>query len=166
MKSILENHNLPTWEETNTTENIIRNCNPNACSISATSRRDQNNKLAKNLKTNGWTFREGINIVEHGFTLSFSKPTGILNHSASRPYAHPYLTFEWYWDTYGDQEFWNGSMFTFYNYDQEKYSSPHCTIEITYIKERDLTNLYEYERRLVHALISQTPLFRRLCDYN
>ena len=149
---------LPTWEETNTTENIIRNCNPHAYCTSATSQRDQNNKLAKYLKTNGWSFCEGVNIVEQGFSFSFAKPTGILNHTAARPHAHPYLMFEWYWDNYGDQDFWNGSMFTFYNYDQAKYSSPHCAIEIKDIKERDLKNLYEYERRLVHALMSQTPL--------
>lgn len=120
-----------------------------------------NNKLAKFLQANGWTFRDGTCIVETGYTLCFTKPTGFVDHAkeGQRPNQHPYLHFSWHWDNCGGPDFWIATIYTFYNYNPvTPYRQPVATFEVGSITEENLPKLHEYERQLIHALASQYPI--------
>jgi len=146
----------PTWAEANCVTIFTDILNCNLSKSGALDRVSANNKVAEFLNNNGWSFTEGSNVVEHGYTLNFRKPTGIVN-GAKEP--HPYLHFQWYWDNCGGPDFWRGNLWTSYGYDRDfKYLGPVGFFEIRDILERYLNDLYQYERQLVHALISQTPI--------
>jgi hypothetical protein len=148
---------VPTWAKENSVATLrqvygMKNVAP---------RIKANNKLARFLRAHGWTFREGVNIVETGYNLCFTKPTGFVDRpkKGQRPHPHPTLHFSWYWENYGDKDFWTGTIYTFYNYNPTTLTrQPYATFEIGAITESDLPKLHEYEQQLIHALASQHPV--------
>ena len=147
---------LPTWAETNNVTTYMDMLKHNMSRKDAIERVKANNKVAKFLNKNGWTFTEGGCIVEHGYVLNFRKPTGIV---ADNKAAHPYLHFGWYWDNCGGPDFWRGDLWVSYSYDREfKYLGPVGFFKIHDILQGNLKDLYQYESQLVYALISQNPI--------
>jgi hypothetical protein len=147
---------LPTWAESNNVTRFTSMLGYDMTRKDAIARVKANDKVASFLNKNGWTFTEWGNVAEDGYVLNFRKPTGIVTDDKA---AHPYLHFGWYWDNCGGPDFWRGDLWTSYGYDREfKYLGPVGFFEIHDILQRNLKDLYQYERQLVHALISQTPI--------
>ena len=147
---------LPTWAETNNVTTYMDMLKYDMPRKDAIERVKANDKVAKFLHKNGWTFTEGGCIVEHGYVLNFRKHTNIVTGNDA---AHPYLHFGWYWDNCGGPDFWRGDLWTSYGYDRGfKFLGPVGFFQIRDILERNLKDLYQYELQLRNALISQTPI--------
>ena len=143
----------PTWESANNVNVFTDMLNSNMSRKDGLVRVKANNQIAKFLTDNGWSFCDSWHIVEHGYTLTFRKPSGF---NASHPHSS-YLRFEWYWDNCGGPDFWRGNMSTFFNYHPDyKYLGPVAHFEISDILVRNLKDLSKYEQRLTWALTSQS----------
>lgn len=147
---------LPTWAETNNVTTYMDMLKYDMSRKDAIGRVKANDKVAKFLHKNGWTFTEGGCIVENGYVLNFRKPTGIVTGDKA---AHPYLHFGWYWDNCGGPDFWRGDLWVSYSYDREfKFLGPVGFFKIHDILQGNLKDLYQYEIQLRNSLISQTPI--------
>jgi hypothetical protein len=145
----------PTWEEMNNEQLFIDLGYAPEC---AKQRVVGNNELRDFLVKNGWSIWDGGNCYENGYTINMRKPSQVTVQEG-KPYVHPLLHFEWYWDNCGGPDFFRGKMFTFYNYSPEcKFSTPAAIFEIFDIVDRHLKNLQLYEHRLKSALLSQAPI--------
>lgn len=143
----------PKWEDANSVNVFTDMLNSHMSRKDALQRVKANNRIAKILKANGWSFCDSCHIVEHGYTLSFGKHTGF---NSSHPYAS-HLTFQWYWDNCGGADFMRGTMRTYFNYHPDyKYLGPVGHFEISDILEQNLKDLNKYEMRLIWAMTSQT----------
>lgn len=146
------NFNPPTWEESNSVTLFSKI--GELSNAEAKKRVRLNNKISDTIKNMGWSFREGTNVYERGYTLGFMKA---LELPVPSPGAHPRIHFEWYWDNCGGPNFWRGSLYTFFNPDPTyKFLGPSIFLEINDILDKNLIDLPKFEKRLRNAVISQT----------
>jgi hypothetical protein len=140
----------PTWKDTNSVKNLVAHGLTPAV---ARKRVVANNKIAIKLRRHGWKFRESVNIFETGFTLAFSKELDRLDTT----YIHPYIHFEWHWDNQGSEDFWIGTMYSFYNYKPKQ--SPYGLFEIRNISQDSIKHLNSMAYGVTQAVCSQHPIY-------
>jgi hypothetical protein len=111
----------------------------------AKKRISENNKLATLLKKQGWVYWDACNIMENGYTFIFHKNN---------------LSFSWYWDNNGGDDFYVGELRGHVNlFPNDKFWHPDFGFEIRPILPRFIDKLPEFEARVTEAIHTQVRYF-------
>lgn len=140
----------PTWNKENSIT-TLKKVYPKMPLKEVKRKVKENNKVAKYLKENGWSFWDSVRIVEHGYTLTFKK-FGKLKQN--RP-----LFFSWYWDNQGAEDFYIGTLWSSFDYfPTDKFWHSYISFEVGPILPNTLERLSLYEKQMIKANKTQKEI--------
>lgn len=141
-KAIYRKIKPPTWSKMNSKE-----CVPNE------EHRKGNVELKKILEKNGYKIWDHCHILDEGYQITARKAVPELAH-----HRNPYLSFRWVWmDEF--HQYWRASLTASYDYIQDNhYMHPWGFYEVWDITKTHVHHLPELEKRVIAALLAQTPL--------